>query len=250
MPFLLENEIEARMGERRDDPLQPCGLIAGTVVHTAQGLKHIDEIQVGELVLVLSEQSQAPSYQPVKTVSVTDAQAIWVVKYTLAAEDHLKKDKPIHHLYVTAKHSFWVNGRGWMEAAELSADLDLLLPTGGIGTVQQVWPVWRTPVAGLGWVRTDILGMPDATEAHIVDFRDGCNLWSYPLFRQWEAVVPFSGFGNEDTSIFDHEGMWEIHRSLDRTLRQPVYHLELADGQGYCVGEAGVWAGQYVKVAS
>ncbi|HSC81341.1 MAG TPA: Hint domain-containing protein [Chitinolyticbacter sp.] len=215
--------------------------IAGTLVHTDQGMKPIEQIRIGDRVLSQPEGGGERVYKQVVNTFNYDDKEIWVVKYTLVAEDYLKGKKPIHHLYATANHPFWVEGLGWTTAEELSADQQLQLADGGIAIVQQVWPVWRTPVAGLGWVRTDILGMPDATEAHIVDFRGGCDLWAYPLFRKHEAVVPLSGLGNVDTTIFDHAEMCNIYERADRNFKTRVYSLEVEDCHTYYVGEEGVW---------
>ncbi|WP_027469516.1 polymorphic toxin-type HINT domain-containing protein [Deefgea rivuli] len=227
-------------------PVMSCavneGLIAGTLVHTDQGLKPIEQTQIGDRVLSQSEGGGERVYKQVVNTFTYDDKEIWVVKYTLAAEAHLKRDKPIHHLYATANHPFCGEGEGWTAAADLSADQQLQLADGGIATVQQVWQVWRTPAAGMGWVRTDILGMPDATEAHIADFRAGCDLWAYPLRRRNDATVPYSYPGDFDCTVFDHKAMLSIiYDEGDRAFKSRVYNLEVEDCHTYYVGEEGVW---------
>jgi len=215
--------------------------IAGTLVHTDQGLKPIEKIRIGDRVLSQPEGGGERVYKQVVNTFTYDDKEIWVVKYTLAAEAHMKRDKPIHHLYATANHPFWVDGEGWTAAEELSADQQLQLADGGVATVQQVWRVWRTPAAGMGWVRADILGMPDATEAHIVNFSAGCDLWAYPLRRRHDATVPYSWFGDDACKVFDNEEMESIYESDDRNFRARVYNLEVEDCHTYYVGEEGVW---------
>ncbi|MEJ2793485.1 polymorphic toxin-type HINT domain-containing protein [Iodobacter sp. LRB] len=217
--------------------------IAGTLVHTDQGLKPIEKIRIGDRVLSQPEGGGERVCKQVVNTFTYDDKEIWVVKYTLASEAHLKRDKPLHHLYTTANPPFWVDGEGWTAADELSADQQLQLVDGGIAIVQQVWPVWRTPVAGMGWVRTDILGIPDnESEAHIVDFRTSCDLWAYPLRRERDAAVPYSYPGDFDCTIFDHKAMLSIiYDEGDRAFKSRVYNLEVEDCHTYYVGEEGVW---------
>jgi hypothetical protein len=218
--------------------------IAGTLVHTDQGLKPIEKIRIGDRVLSQPEGGGERVYKQVVNTFTYDDKEIWVVKYTLAAEAHMKRDTPIHHLYATANHPFWVDGEGWTAAEELSADQQLQLADGGVAIVQQVWPVWRTPVAGMGWVRTDILGIPDnESEARIVDFRTSCDLWAYPIRRERDTAVPYSYPGDFDCTIFDHKAMLSIiYDEGDRAFKSRVYNLEVEDCHTYYVGEEGVWA--------
>ncbi|AMC33364.1 polymorphic toxin-type HINT domain-containing protein [Janthinobacterium sp. B9-8] len=217
--------------------------IAGTLVHTDQGLKPIEKIRIGDRVLSQPEGGGERVCKQVVNTFTYDDKEIWVVKYTLAAEDHLKRDQPIHHLYATANHPFWVDGEGWTAAEELSADQQLQLADGGVAIVQQVWPVWRTPVAGMGWVRTDILGMPDnESEAHIVTFDAGSDLWAYPYRCERDVAVPYSYPGDFDCKVFDHKAMLSIiYDEGDRAFKSRVYNLEVEDCHTYYVGQQGVW---------
>lgn len=224
--------------------------IAGTLVHTDKGLVPIEQIKVGDRVLSQPEETGERAYKRVVNTFAFDDKAVWVVKYSFGdvPEDSVHR-RMVYHLYATDNHPFWIDGKGWIEAKSLKAHDQIRLASGETAMVEQVWPVVRTPVDGLGWVCSDALGSWDGIEeqGHIADFRVGCNLWKYHRLRKDEVDgVPY--FGGMFATAFDEpeapfrgDDLYDIYVSDDPLFKARVYNLEVEDFHTYYVGEFGVW---------
>lgn len=93
---------------------------ADTLVHTEQGLKPIQDIQVGDKVLALDERTGQTSYQPVLQLIQNKGQYQFI-KVTLENGEQLE---------ATAEHPFYIQGKGWNAAANLKVGDALLLHNG------------------------------------------------------------------------------------------------------------------------
>lgn len=86
---------------------------AGTIVHTANGLRNIEDLQVGDWVLTYNEQTAEQEYQPI------------LVKHQRYTQQMMSIELPTGEvLQVTPEHRFYHNGE-WIEAHSLKVG-DLL----------------------------------------------------------------------------------------------------------------------------
>jgi RHS repeat-associated protein len=90
----------------------PC-FAAETLVGTAQGLRPISEIHVGDLVLARDPDSGATEYRPVLQVFITPDKPL--VELTLRDQAGGTET-----LLATPGHPFWVDGNGWTLAQDLA----------------------------------------------------------------------------------------------------------------------------------
>lgn len=219
--------------------------IAGTLVHTDHGPVPIEQIQVGDKVLSQPEQGGEAAFRRVVNTFQFDDKEIWVVKIRNWDPDSSAPNAEVRHLYCTGNHPVWVDGLGWTAAENLREADRLRLADGNEASVIIVWPVIRTPIPGVGWVSVDTLKSWDGLErAHIVDFRNGCNLWQYPMWRCEETVVPYREqfcFG-DIPGLFSSKAMADVFYGDDRSFRTRVFNLEVEDFHTYYVGTLGVWA--------
>ena len=88
--------------------------------NTEQGLKPIQDIQVGDKVLALDERTQQTSYQPVIQLIQNKGQYQFI-KVTLENGEQLE---------ATAEHPFYIQGKGWNAAVNLKIGDALLLHNG------------------------------------------------------------------------------------------------------------------------
>ncbi len=109
---------------------------AGTMVHAIDGLRPIESLQVGDLVLSQNTTSGALSFQPVVAV-------------------HRNKPQPTLKLAVdqdaivaTGIHRFWKAGSGWTMARDLKAG-DKLRMIGGAASIQATDPGATQPIYNL-----------------------------------------------------------------------------------------------------
>ncbi|PJZ28936.1 polymorphic toxin-type HINT domain-containing protein [Leptospira kmetyi] len=83
--------------------------VAGTLVHTKDGLKKIEEIQVGDMVLSWNEETGNNSYKKVSQ--------LWVRETELLYDLEIGEDT---QLQTTWNHPFWVVGKNtWVEVKDL-----------------------------------------------------------------------------------------------------------------------------------
>ena len=84
-----------------DEKSQAGSLVAGTLVHTKEGLRPIEEIKVGDYVLSKPENGGELAYKRVTKTFVREDSEVWGVTYGYA----LNKAAV---LVTTAEHPFWV----------------------------------------------------------------------------------------------------------------------------------------------
>ncbi|MFW5433961.1 polymorphic toxin-type HINT domain-containing protein [Paenibacillus apiarius] len=80
---------------------------AGTKVKTEQGLKPIEEIQVGDKVQTRNEETGELGYNPVEELFQRETDETYHVQVNGTT------------IITTAEHPFWVAGQGWVEARDL-----------------------------------------------------------------------------------------------------------------------------------
>ncbi|HVQ09342.1 MAG TPA: RHS repeat-associated core domain-containing protein [Allosphingosinicella sp.] len=91
----------------------PCGCLeAGTLVSTPNGLKRIEEVQVGDLVLAMNAETGEIAPRPVTALIRPEAKPL----YALSVRD-IGAETEIFH--ATDDHPWRVQDRGWVETADL-----------------------------------------------------------------------------------------------------------------------------------
>jgi RHS repeat-associated protein len=94
---------------------KPCGcFVAGTKVMTADGIRAIEDIDVGDLVLAWDEKSGVVEPRAVTNLIRPEPKLIW----QLDARD---ADGETEVFHVTDDHPWLVNGAGWVETKDLRA---------------------------------------------------------------------------------------------------------------------------------
>jgi hypothetical protein len=109
---------------------------AGTQVHTIEGLKDIEGLQVGDRVLSQNTNTGALSFRPVVAVHHNSPSA--TLKLTLVNES----------IIATGIHRFWVAGKGWTMARDLKPG-DTVRTVGGTARLEAVEPGKVQPVYNL-----------------------------------------------------------------------------------------------------
>ncbi|WP_343224490.1 polymorphic toxin-type HINT domain-containing protein [Paenibacillus sp. ACRRX] len=94
-------------GEHRLECAFQC-FSAGTKIQTDEGLKVIEDIQVGDKVLAKSEETGETAYKAVEETFNRTADEVYVIE--------VKQEK----ITTTEEHPFWIEGKGWVEAGDLS----------------------------------------------------------------------------------------------------------------------------------
>ncbi len=224
------------------------GFVAGTLVHTKDGLRAIESLQVGDWVLAKDESGQGDTaYKRVLQTHRFEDKEIWYLEFVVF--DNASGNYPSPSwgfLTCTRNHPFWVRG-SYEYSYELDGDVlvmnegscdqwrraDLLYPgmvleleSGELVKVEKSLYVAQTPNQYLGFLQGD--GMPES--------------WS--LEREGR-LIEFTEQGpasDSDASLMLNAAMEDLGEEFYfPTYRTTVYNIEVEDFHTYYVGEMGVW---------
>ncbi|KTT11649.1 hypothetical protein NS2R_13105 [Pseudomonas oryzihabitans] len=209
--------LAAKLSQVDEDishPVQAGGcFIKGTRVHTKDGLKPIEEIQVGDWVLSSPEDgSGSLEYKQVANTFVHEQQTI--VRVGISTE----KTDTMVTIGATGNHPFWIEGIGWTRADELKIGNMLCMADGNFVKVVLQKPVYRTGRDGVGWVAN--MNNIAESEGNVFDYAN------YALVDRREV----------DRYLSD-----EVLASDDPYLKVRVYNIEVEDFHTYYVGAKGFW---------
>jgi hypothetical protein len=202
------------------------GFVAGTRVHTKEGLVPIEKLKVGDWVLskpVFGKGEQA--YKQVVNAFVFQEKETWLVSVMPLAESERAertgtdvREECRQTFVVTPNHFFCAN-LGWTRADELdvSGPEQVELSDGEFGYVSESSRIFRTVSDDIGWIYFE-----DADGGQNVDCRCGTP-FTVPLTR----------------GLIGNPGV-DWRRPVNEFLRT-TYNIEVEDYHTYYVGEQGVW---------
>ena len=214
---------------------------AGTLVHTKDGLKPIEQIQVGDWVLSKPEDGEgAQAYKRVaKTFSFEDKE-VMRIRYGQLRDGEYFGD----NLIVTPNHPFWVVGvdkslypddsllddfkLGWTRADKLFPGVLIELTTGEHVKVMSsdLNRLWKTKQPDVAWE-----AHADDEQGRLISIKDGQGI----SIRGFEFHPDF----RDDDTFVDRltDPVWE-----EKWLyRCKVYNFEVEDFHTYYVGTLGGW---------
>ncbi len=103
--------------------------VAGTPVHTKEGLKSIEDIQIGDLVASKNDETGEIDFKPVTELFVNKDKQVLNITFV----DNNQQQELIG---TTEEHPFWVEGKGWTEAGDLNIGDKVTSLDGGVLSVQ------------------------------------------------------------------------------------------------------------------
>ncbi len=196
------------------------GFVAGTPVHTPNGLVRIEQINVGDLVLSKPEDGGELVFKPVTQTFVHHEQRVVAVSLMIdrtfkamrSAEDDQRASRM---LVMTAEHPVRTLMDGWLAAEKLGRGKCVVLSNGAYARVTaSAAPVLMTknPQHGL----------------HSPDESLDCG---------WGQLIDFSRYPMVDFSQFDVEFDAFEDGYVPPEMLRTVYSFEVADCHTYFVGE-------------
>ena len=194
--------------------IDPACFVAGTLVHTKEGLRPIEEIKVGDWVLSKPENGEGEqAYKRVTQTFVHEDREVRLLTYSKVQGVSWMPDCKswTGHLIVTANHPFFVKGQGWVKAGQLI--IDNVFVTTDEAEDTGVWKheiLRDTDTDNLAWVQAH-----NSDEASPIDFR----------------VYPY--IYGEESDLDDHELIY------DAWMLRQVFNIEVEDYHTYYVGAIG-----------
>jgi hypothetical protein len=240
-------------GNNEGKPMFPMALCfaAGTLVHTREGMKPIEQIQVGDW--VLSKPENGEGEQAYKRVTRTIKHENKAVCRVRTGSNKKVGDVYVDQkLIVTGSHPFYVVGQhkeewwdqedwdampkymGWRRADWLEENLDMvLLANGETMRVSMVEPIWKTKQEGIGW----ITGAPDGELGHLIELHDG------KISENFSDWIHYGDCVYTDVVDAEHFGLRHETPEIAEqwAYKCDVYNLEVEDFHTYYVGEQGIW---------
>jgi len=264
----------------------PKCFVGGTLVHADKGLVQIQDIQIGDKVLSADPVTGQQSYQAVTRVIKTENQPVIFMKFRYwidpdldffeargIRKEVLKKFNlsgialPSVQFVVTAEHPFWVEGKGWVTANQIT-NQDVVVDKNGNKfslsfdgyNVKPYAEIYTTSDKNIGvmpnyGLESSCEGIPvDLFTGNIISWnetiKDNPNLrklysknthWKEDLLEQLpeedRANAHFHGFSQGDW-VNPETIQWDEGEGYVTTT---VYNLEVENTHTYFVGEYGIW---------
>ena len=209
--------------------IDPACFVAGTLVHTKEGLRPIEEIKVGDWVLSKPENGEGKqAYKRVTQTFVHDDKEVCLLSYVKSEGYGWRPDSKTweSRLIVTLNHPFFVKGHeyneagnrvptiGWVEAGQLKTDHFFVTTDDAVDTFVSSHAVLRATEVEkeMAWIlvdRDDLLG-------NYIDFR------TYPFLIRAELC--------DDDYANAYEGGSAV---------RSVFNIEVEDYHTYYVGAIG-----------
>ena len=188
--------------------------IRGTRVHTANGLRPIDALGEGDLVLARPENgTDEPVFRPIKDIVRTESCVIREVST-------LGPDAATGYCYgVSRDQRFRTPKKGWVPADKLRNGHRLMQADGSCGEVSRQFPIYRTATPGVGWVQA--LKRLEGSWGSLFDYEN-------------YAVVNRDDGGEIYLSP-------EVASSRDRFLKVTAFGLRVHEHNNFHVGSQGCW---------
>ena len=210
--------------------------VAGTLVHTKDGLKPIEQIKVGDWVLSRPEDPAQGTETDYKRVTKTlrfenkEVVRVWWERSNNADRDTAKWDK----VYATPNHPIWLNPNGWVAAGRLYLPgkrrpgtirrgedewlgRELVLADGSSGAMLDVFDLYRT----------------DRSE---VAFREEDD-WNFGALLDFSTSPP----SLIEETVYDYEKWGDPVEESRELYATTVYNLEVEEWHTYFVGKTGLW---------
>jgi hypothetical protein len=236
----LELKVLAEMRK----PVVGC-FVAGTLVHTKDGLKPIEQIKVGDWVLSRPENPEEGTETAYKRVVNTfrfeDKPVVKLSWFQRPADDPTGEKygglkSTFDRVFATPNHPVWVEGHGWVAVERLHEPGEKRRV--GLLDVED-------------WERTP-LRLADGSACHIGDVND-CFRTDKPNVVYTESSNNLVDYGSlwdsaesppkyiDNGIAFDIENWIDDETDMPIVFTTTVYNIEVEDWHTYFVGSTGLW---------
>ena len=195
---------------------------AGTLVHTQDGLKPIEQIKVGDMVLSKHESGEGErAYKRVTKTFVHEDREVILIHLGGKQPDGSKLNKT---LVVTPEHPIWIKGKGWKTADKLKQTLDFMyveVLTDIAAKVMGQRRMYKSLKPDHAWIAA----------MDKMEFMNEGGLY----------IVPENKYSGEGAGFYDQFVPFKFRMKEEHLYKTTVYNLEVEDFHTYYVTDDGIW---------
>lgn len=213
---------------------RPPSLAAGTAVHTPQGLRAIESLAAGDVVLTPSSDGRSAIPKTVTgALGPSMRPAVRLLCREMDWEESFRQlvivagDQPFHVTGAVDADPDFPPPQGWIEAGQVFYGQILGRAAGPGAHVSSVDPIWRTRTTGIGWIDLDRNSEAGTT----------INVQSTPPVEAQMVLGAVADFP-DDASFIDRYNDYGIAEEC--AYQCPMYGLTVEDGAPFLVGEHGL----------
>lgn len=225
---------------------------AGTRITTDKGLKRIEDIQVGDMVLSKHESGIGEQeFKPVIRTVVHHNKEIWGLEYCIVRKSvkpdslsdfdilNMSRKGKVFGIYATPNHPFWVKGLGWTRLDALKQGQLLEMKDKEYSAyVILANPIYQTNVPKI-FAKLSFDTYLDVREClDDINYTHSQDNPDYSFFKYAENIRDRESLNNGlmTKSPFTDSEYGEIIPSTD-TLLSTVYNFEVADNHTYYISD-------------
>ena len=195
---------------------------AGTLVHTQDGLKPIEQIKVGDMVLSKHESGEGErAYKRVTKTFVHEDREVMLITVGGLQPDGRRHSKTF---VVTPEHPIWVKGKGWKTADKLKMTVN--------GMYVEVVTDIEAKVVNESRMYKSL--KPD--HAWVAAMDKMSHMGAGTLYN-----VPEHRYPGEHTNYYDESVPFKFRMKEEHRYKTTVYNLEVEDFHTYYVTDDGIW---------
>jgi len=225
-------QVSAKAGQ-----LAVGGVIAQTLVHTKDGLKPIEQIEVGDLLLSrpgnLAESTVTGYKRVTKTVRYGNKEVVRFVWH----QDTPDGEGALHSVFGAPSQMMWSHPHGWVPIGRMH-----MVGRGIPGTVpisdEPWWGCDLVLADGATGERYDVFDLFRTDHAEIAFDNDEEGSWGVGSLIDFSGATP--KFLPDDVR-YDYEKWGDPVNETRQRYTSTVYRLEVEDWHTYFIGEPGLW---------
>lgn len=204
------------------------GFVAGTLIHTRDGLRPIEQIQIGDLVLSRSNNKGDLLYKQVLK-TFRGKETIWLVGFVLRGEKEGEQNaNETFWCAMTWEQPFYLRGGAWLRVLDLQIGMEIVLMDGRSTVITAINPVYATRDPGVGWAP---IGQP---------YWDTLKWPGGAIVRYWNKnFFPGHRVGLSYKTLQVNYAQYSNPKLTDSLLLRVVYNFHIQDNHTYFVGQLG-----------
>jgi hypothetical protein len=217
----------------------PAGFFASTLVHTDRGLRRIDDLRIGDLVVSQSTSTDENILRPVSSIAKIEETPIILVRFSFRTGNDWQSES----IVVAGLPYFFVSGiepdcpeylqdelkplLGWQEIRKVDSLLRVRSLADPIASMKTPKQVWKTSTASLGWIEVS----RDSDTGYPIEFNED------EAFEVRD-VVTIHGLMEGDEYVLRHES---FEMADDWAMKSTVHVIEIEENLPFFIGSHGIF---------